>query len=181
MDIIEVIKSRRTIHRYTNKVVPEELVNQALSLALMAPNHKNTQPWRFVKIGKTTKSSILDIQLKLKKNLNLEKASRLKEMYTGDLQLIILGCLRDEDSKVARENYASVVCGVQNISLYLWSQKVGCKWSTGVVTESPELYNLMGWDPLEIEIVGLLWLGEALVIPPVPKRVRLDNVLKVLD
>ena len=46
-DLIELIRSRRSIRRYTDESVPAELVERLLTAATWAPSAHNRQPWRF--------------------------------------------------------------------------------------------------------------------------------------
>lgn len=43
----KVVKTRRSIRRFTDEPVPEEVVNRCLDLAMLAPNSCNLQPWEF--------------------------------------------------------------------------------------------------------------------------------------
>lgn len=44
----ELIKTRRSIRKFQDKPVPEELILKAIELATWAPNGGNYQPWRFL-------------------------------------------------------------------------------------------------------------------------------------
>lgn len=46
-DLAQLIKARRSIRRWQDKNVPEELLVQAVELATWAPNAGNQQSWRF--------------------------------------------------------------------------------------------------------------------------------------
>ncbi|MBN1394938.1 MAG: nitroreductase family protein [Pirellulales bacterium] len=50
MDAMEAIFSRRSVRRYADKPVPEELVQKLLAAAMNAPSARNQQPWQFVAI-----------------------------------------------------------------------------------------------------------------------------------
>lgn len=50
METIEAIMTRRSIRKYTDKSVPDELVKQLLQAAMAAPSASNEQPWHFVVI-----------------------------------------------------------------------------------------------------------------------------------
>ncbi|NOX53949.1 MAG: nitroreductase family protein [Planctomycetes bacterium] len=50
MDALECIRTRRSIREYTEQPVSEELVEQLLRAAMMAPSARNQQPWHFVVI-----------------------------------------------------------------------------------------------------------------------------------
>jgi len=44
----ELIKTRRSVRKFQDKPVPEDLLLKALELATWAPNGGNYQPWRFL-------------------------------------------------------------------------------------------------------------------------------------
>lgn len=48
MDILEVIKTRRSIRQYTRDSISEEYINKILEAGRWAPSASNTQPWRFI-------------------------------------------------------------------------------------------------------------------------------------
>ncbi len=47
MDFFEVIEKRRSIRRFTEEPVPEEVMKKAFHAAILAPNSSNTQTWNF--------------------------------------------------------------------------------------------------------------------------------------
>lgn len=47
MDIIEAVKTRKSIRGYKSDPVPKEVLEQILELASHAPSAMNTQPWEF--------------------------------------------------------------------------------------------------------------------------------------
>lgn len=51
MNLSELIRSRRSVRRYTHQTVPPELIDQLLDAATWAPSAHNRQPWRFVVIS----------------------------------------------------------------------------------------------------------------------------------
>jgi nitroreductase len=59
MEFIEAIKKRRSIRRYTEQKFPNDLVKQALELALLAPNSSNIQSWDFHWVQDETKKKKL--------------------------------------------------------------------------------------------------------------------------
>ncbi len=50
MDAMEAILSRRSIRKYTNQAVPEEMIKALLVAAMSAPSAGDQRPWRFVVI-----------------------------------------------------------------------------------------------------------------------------------
>lgn len=61
VDLEKLIKSRRSIRRWQDKKVPEELLLRAIELATWAPNGGNQQNWRFyVIVNRATIKAIAD-------------------------------------------------------------------------------------------------------------------------
>lgn len=50
-NLLELIHTRRSIRRYSQDVIPANVVDQLLNAALWAPSAHNRQPWRFVVIA----------------------------------------------------------------------------------------------------------------------------------
>jgi len=50
MDVREAIQKRRSIRRFKPDTVSDELIQQILESARLAPSGSNTQPWRFIVI-----------------------------------------------------------------------------------------------------------------------------------
>ena len=47
MDFFDLIRRRRSVRKFTNESVPNEVITKALKSALLAPNSSNLQPWEF--------------------------------------------------------------------------------------------------------------------------------------
>lgn len=48
MDILSLIKSRRSIRKYLDKPVPKKEIEEILTAGIWAPSSMNRQPWRFI-------------------------------------------------------------------------------------------------------------------------------------
>lgn len=53
----KVVMSRRSVRRFTNEPIPEEVVQDCLDMALLAPNSSNLQPWDFIRIKSPDKKA----------------------------------------------------------------------------------------------------------------------------
>ena len=51
----EVVESRRSVRRFTDTPIPDEVMADCLRLAMLAPNSSNLQPWEFYVIDSTDK------------------------------------------------------------------------------------------------------------------------------
>jgi nitroreductase len=50
--LLELVKSRRSTHRYKPDPVPDDYVDKIIELALWAPSGANSQPWEFIVVKK---------------------------------------------------------------------------------------------------------------------------------
>lgn len=49
----EVVESRRSVRRFTDTPIPDDVLAECLRLAMLAPNSSNLQPWEFYVIDST--------------------------------------------------------------------------------------------------------------------------------
>ena len=49
----KLVEARRSVRKYTAEVIPDDVVNDCLDLALLAPNSSNLQSWEFYRIKNT--------------------------------------------------------------------------------------------------------------------------------
>jgi nitroreductase len=48
MDVLEAIRTRRSVRKYKKEPVPEEMLKQVLESGRWAPSANNSQPWNFI-------------------------------------------------------------------------------------------------------------------------------------
>lgn len=180
----EVLRSRRTIHDYLAEPVAEAAIENALAAAIEAPNHRLTVPWRFVRIGPVTRARIADraVELGTKPGTVLGDAevARIRSKIEAPFDLVVVSLVRHADPAIAREDYASGACAIQNLMLSLWAAGIGSKWSTGKITRDPATYAAAGVDVEREEIIGFVWVGRAAKIPARPPRPDLASLVRRL-
>lgn len=69
-----VVSSRRSVKRFTDTPIPDEVLHDCLDMALLAPNSSNLQPWEFI-IIKTPE--LRDQAIKACLNQNAAKSSQV--------------------------------------------------------------------------------------------------------
>ena len=47
MDFFDIVRRRRSVRKFTNERIPDEVITKALKSALLAANSSNLQPWEF--------------------------------------------------------------------------------------------------------------------------------------
>lgn len=180
MDTQEALLTRRTIHFYTTQALPEGALERALSSALRAPNHKLTNPWRFTLLGPQSRAKITELGIQLKqldRPLTPAHLGRLQKKLGDPPVLLVVSQVLSPDPFRRKEDYAAVACAIQNLSLSLWSEGVGAKWSSGGLTHHEQTYAIAGVDPELEEIVGFVWAGFPELVPDSP-RLPLEDVFR---
>lgn len=184
--IQEILLQRRTVHEYRPDPVPEAVLRRALEAALAAPCHRMTEPWRFVRVGGVTRLRLADIAVRVKQEsaaqpLSETAVAKARAKVLDPPELLVVSRVRHRDEAVEREDYAAIACAIENLSLSLWAEGVGSKWSTGRVIADAETYATLGVQPAEEEIVAFVWIGMPAGEAPKPKRRRgLNEVLREL-
>jgi len=59
MDILKLIKNRRTIRRYKNKPISKRIINRIIEAGRWGPSPHNSQPWEFVILEKQSKEKLV--------------------------------------------------------------------------------------------------------------------------
>ena len=179
MKTLDTIRQRRTIHLYEDRPLPEGLLREALEACLRAPNHKLTNPWRFTRVGPETRAKLVDLGVELKGELSERTEAKVRDKLGSSAELVVVSQVRVADDFRRREDFGAIACAIQNLSLALWSEGVGSKWSTGGLTRHERTYELLGIDPEAEEIVGFVWIGYPRTVPDPPRR-ALDEVYREL-
>jgi nitroreductase len=178
--IAGVIRNRRTINFFKKELPPKELVLQAIDIARWAPNHHLSEPWRFYLLSEQTKKTIVDLNADLVARKKGEHAGELKrDRWSSIPGWLVVTCLRSSDDLRAREDYAATCCSIYALSLYLWAQGVGTKWTTGEVTRDPRFYDAIWTDPVIESVVGLIWYGYASEIPVTARKPVSEIVVEI--
>lgn len=172
--IQEVLLGRRTIHFYKSEPLPEGALERALEAGVHAPNHKLTNPWRFTIVGPEVRAALTEVGVQLKCGDGADEArvAKVRAKLSVPPVLVVVSQAIDADAFRRREDYAAIACAIQNMSLSLWAEGVGSKWSSGSITRAAQTYELLEIDEQVEEIVGFFWAGFPEIVPKVMPRDR---------
>ena len=185
----DVLVGRRTINDFEETLPKnwEKALEQAITAATYAPNHKRTEPWRFHLLGPESIRKVCELNAALVTQKKGEKAGDKKlQRWLKMPGWLVVTCQKKEPdtnmlqpTSLAREDYAACCCAVQNLCLSLHAQGLGTKWTTGPVNFHPQFDAAIGLDAAEEYVVGTIWFGTPAAVPssPPPKKLSLDDVL----
>lgn len=182
MNAHDALMSRRTVHEFRPEVLPEGVLERALECALRAPNHKLTNPWRFIRVGRVARKAFVDVaaERKFGEGYSEKQREMLGRKMETSPEFVVVTQVIAGDAHRRREDYAAVACAIQNMCVALWADGVASKWSTTGAIEDARVYDLLGVDPAVEEIVGVVFAGFAEVVPQTPRR-PLHEVLRSVE
>lgn len=170
MDVFEAIRTRRSVKSFTSRSIRHEDIESLLDLAVLAPNHRMTQPWRFVVLGPEARRAYGQIKGKIRadrlEDPDVAEAVRRKteeEMAALPAMLAFVQPL-DPDNAVREEDFATVYMGIQNVLLGAVAMGLGTHVKTGAVLDDPATRQLLGAGQDE-RVVALVQLGEPAELP----------------
>jgi len=156
---LKVLTGRRTINDFESAKVDEGIVKAAIGAAILAPNHKMTEPWRFILLGNETISEIAALNAAEIAKKDPIKGAKKKERWQAIPGWCVVTSSKSDRGLQEREDYAATCCAVQNFMLSLWVEGVGSKWTTGPITRTEKFAHLCGIDQTKEEVVGCIWYG----------------------
>lgn len=177
MKISETIEKRRSVppRLISGREIGREIVEELLQNANWAPNHKQTEPWRFdVYMGKPKEQLAADCAGKLNEavaNGSPIPADAIEKISTAlaNVPVVIVTIMqRDPAERIAEwEEIAAVSMAVQNMWLTATEMGLGGFWAT------PPYMDILS-EVLELKegqkALGFFFVGEATMEYPSPGR-----------
>ena len=101
MDMLDAIFTRRSIRKYTDRTVPDEMVSRLLKAAMAAPSAGNGQAWQFIVIRDR---ALLDAIPKFHPYSAMLKYASVAILICGDLTLEKIKGYWVQDCSAATQN-----------------------------------------------------------------------------
>jgi nitroreductase len=163
VDAVEAIRTRRMIPRVTDEAVSDDEIADLLDLAVRAPNHHRTEPWRFhVLKGDERERLARAIADEIVDSKGADPAQALDEGRAKASRapvIVVFGAVPSTDPKVyEQEELASVAMAVENFLIGAHARGLGAMLRTGAAAYHPSIAVHLGLEPGE-KVVGIVYLG----------------------
>ena len=153
----DVMSNPVMVNKFMEESVSEEDLARALACQFWAPNHKLKGSWRFVQLGHVSRMAAAG--LNAGQDIGRKAQARLEELqHLPGCLVVVCKAFYEAADRLEKEEQRALTA-VHNVALGLVSQGLGVKWVTGPITENYELWELVGLEPNEEVVVGLLWYG----------------------
>ena len=190
--IFDSLRKRRSIRKYQCKPVPQELIENVLSVAGWAPSAHNAQPWRFIVLANASVKQDLATAMAeawaidmSKDGTKIEpemKQARVERFATSPV--LILACLAMEDmikqpdqkrQSVERDlAMQSFGAAMQNLLLAADAKGLGACWFCAPAFSKETVCEVLK-IPEGVEPQALVALGYPAEKPLAPTRKQLDD------
>jgi nitroreductase len=163
MDVFEAIHTRQSVAKVKPDPVPRELIEQALSAAVQAPNHYKVRPWRFVVLtgeAREKLGSVMAAALQEKHpDFPPEAFDKERSKPLRSPVLIAVGVDKPSEAKVVEvENICASAAAVENLLLAIHAEGLGAKWRTGDPARDPKVKQFLGFEPDQY-LIGFIYIG----------------------
>jgi nitroreductase len=175
MHTSDAIKARRSVKRFTERVVTRDEITTLLDHATLAPNHKLNQPWRFYVLGPEARYAY-GLALGARKAKKLEDpaaAAKLRETVAVEHRalpgMLAIAVVNTENAEQREEDYAAAMMAVQNISLTAVALGLGTHIKTGAIMNDPAA-RAAARVPDDQRIIAIVNVGSPAEELPAKKR-----------
>lgn len=175
MELDTVIKTRRSIRKYTNENIPREIIHKIIESGLLAPSAHNRQPWEVV-VLKENKNNIVSIMREYGNN-HLEDESILKTANTIERcnTLFLVYCNNFEQYDY---NLLSMGAMIENMLLTATNLNIGSVWIGNVVPMEKEINQYLKIDSNNKKLVSAVALGYTDHVPkPLARKSLLETII----
>jgi nitroreductase len=145
MDILNVIRQRRSIREYKKEIPRDDDIEKVLEAARWAPSGLNNQPWRFLVIkDKRGKEG-------------LARFTKYGEVIRHAPVVIII-CMDIADSYNRDKDLMAIGACIQNICLEAYSLGLGTCWLGEILNRKLEVAKFLNLDE-DLELMAVVTLG----------------------
>lgn len=168
MDVLEAIRSRRSISRVRQDVAPpREVIEQLLQAAVEAPNHYLTEPWRFFVLTEKAREAFGAVHAEAlqRRSANLADAELAQQMAHESAKLlrspvlIVVGVKQTSEEDWRRtEDLQASSAAIENLLLAAHALGLAAVWRTGFGAFDDFVKGYLGLDASD-NIAGIVYLG----------------------
>jgi nitroreductase len=170
MNVQEAVRARVSVKEYTSEPVARETIERLLELAVLAPNHRMTEPLEFRVMGEGARRAYGEV-LGGRKAARIDEpevASRVREKVIR--RHVSIPCMvavlvhEDESPEIREEDYATAFMAIENLSLAAVAEGLGTHIMTGAVMGDPALREALAAGP-DQRVAAVVFLGRPAELP----------------
>lgn len=146
-DVLDIIRTRRTVRKFTDQEVTQEQLDQLVESAMYAPNRLNHQPWHFIVIRDKRRQKQFADFLRI-------------HSYLEDASAVIVAC---GVPKASTTWAMDVSAAVENMMIAATALGLGTAWVGAPDSVTWSMFEESVRDslriPIEVRVVALVAVG----------------------
>ncbi len=160
MTCIDQILSRRSIRKFKNNPISEEVFNNIIEAGRRAPSATNMQPWHFV----------------IARDQNAKEACSFRgfNRFTSNASFIVVGLYKQSEVMIEKLSLMDVTIALQNMVVAAWVQGVGSCWMGAF--DDRKLKDTLNL-PADSRIVGAVAFGIPDETPSQPAKKPVNEIV----
>lgn len=163
MDLLNIIKQRRSIREYKSNPVDKIIIEKILEAGRWAPSGLNNQPWRFL---------IIEGKEKLSSLAKFTKYGKVIEVAS-----CAIGIFMDTSDSYDREkDILAIGACIQNMLLEAHTLGVGTCWLGEILKKRDEVCEFLGVSS-NLELFAVIVVGHAGEFPKTTSRKKLCDLV----
>ncbi|MBN7743276.1 nitroreductase [Bacillus velezensis] len=147
--LAHTIRNRRSIRSFKPETVPSEVILDMLETAVYAPNHRLTEPWRFIyAASEAGKAKLADSYVsffkKIKDDFNEEKERNMRKNLSAVPGFLLVVLKEDENEFTRNDDFAALSGMIQNLQLLAHENGIGMVWKSGRIMYDKQVHQNFG-------------------------------------
>lgn len=186
MPIADLLRRRRSIKKFTSRPITRAEIETLLDAAVLVPNHRLTEPWRFSVLGPDAREAYgraLGVR-KARKIEDPEAARVMRERVASEHRalpcMIAVAVVKNDNPETAEEDYAATMMGIENITLAAVELGLGTAIRTGGVM-GDEAARTAARVAENERIVAIVNVGEPAEVPGGPKKTPASDLTRWIE
>ncbi|WP_461208924.1 nitroreductase family protein [Desulfocurvus sp. DL9XJH121] len=147
MDVLQAIRQRRSVRKFTDEPVRREDLAEVLEAGRWAPSGMNNQPCRFL--------VVMPGDERVEK---LTACTKYAAVVRGAGALVAVFLDREAMYNEVKDHQAAGAC-IQNMLLAVHALGLGAVWLGEIINQAPQATEAMGRDPGALELMAVLAVG----------------------
>jgi len=161
--VMDIIKERRSIRKFEDRMIDDEIIKKIVEMGTWAPSGLNNQPWSFVVIKD--------------KDIKEKVSQQTKYGHIIRNAPVCIAVFLDKSKSYNRtKDIQAIGACVQNMLLTIHAMGLGGVWLGEILNRREEVEKILN-VPEEFELMAVIALGYPAGSPGEGSRRPLDDVL----
>ncbi|HLA24134.1 MAG TPA: nitroreductase family protein [bacterium] len=170
--VLDLIRRRRSIPKFTGEPVPRAVIEHMLEAATWAPNHHLTEPWQFFVLEDGAKVQFAELRRAFRLSLFPDPmssaahaaADKIFRQTVATPAIIVVTTRVSADPVLTEDDYAATMCALQNMLLAALDEGVGTYPRTGGLIHDARLRAFLDLPP-DRRVAAIIYVGYPAVVP----------------